>query len=399
MLFWLIAGLMALISAVILLTPLLRGAKPGATSAANIGVYRDQLDEVDRDLARNVITDTEAEALRIEVSRRLLAAADADGVTVSHPNENNSNVALILSVCVLGTGMAGYSMIGHPGLPDQPLALRIEQEEAARAARPSQTEALKFLAENGDIVAQPEANPEHLKLLEQLRTVLAEKPDPRGHKLLASNLARLGRWEEAYQAQGNAIELLGEDATGADYVDHAEFMILAVNGYVSPQAELALREAMQRVPTDPRARYYSGLLAAQAGRPDITWDLWMRLLQDGPPDAPWIAAIQSQIGDIARATGRELPSGPNRQQIEDASAMSDEDRAQFIQSMVERLSDRLATEGGPPEEWAQLIRVLSVQGQTERAAEIWAEAQTTFADNPDALTLLQATATEVGLSE
>ena len=49
----------------------------------------------------------------------------------------------------------------------------------------------------------------------------------------------------------------------------------------------------------------------------------------------------------------------------------------------------LATDGGPPSDWAQLIRALGVLGQAERAAEIGAEAEEAFAANPDALRLIR----------
>ncbi len=63
--------------------------------------------------------------------------------------------------------------------------------------------------------------------------------------------------------------------------------------------------------------------------------------------------------------------------------MTPEDRMDMIRSMVDGLSDRLATDGGPPEDWARLINALGVLGDTEQAAAIWTEAQSVFADTPD----------------
>ena len=50
---------------------------PGSTVEGQLNVYRDQLTEIDADLARGVIGKSEAEAARIELSRRLLAAANS----------------------------------------------------------------------------------------------------------------------------------------------------------------------------------------------------------------------------------------------------------------------------------------------------------------------------------
>ena len=49
----------------------------------------------------------------------------------------------------------------------------------------------------------------------------------------------------------------------------------------------------------------------------------------------------------------------------------------------------LATEGGPPEDWARLIGALGVLGQTERAEAIAAEARVVFADNADAVDMIE----------
>ena len=58
--------------------PLLRGAEaPPDSGAFDRAVYRDQLAEIDRDIARGVLSDAEAAAARLEVQRRLLAVPDA----------------------------------------------------------------------------------------------------------------------------------------------------------------------------------------------------------------------------------------------------------------------------------------------------------------------------------
>src|SRR5689334_3057841 len=73
---WLVFALMTAAAIFAVLWPLGRGRT--AQSAGNdLAVYRDQLDEIARDRASGLIGEAEAEAARVEVSRRLLAAADA----------------------------------------------------------------------------------------------------------------------------------------------------------------------------------------------------------------------------------------------------------------------------------------------------------------------------------
>ena len=72
---WFIFGLMTAAALFAVLWPL--GRYPRAAGGSDLMVYKDQLQEIDRDRTAGLIGEAEAEAARLEVSRRLLAAADA----------------------------------------------------------------------------------------------------------------------------------------------------------------------------------------------------------------------------------------------------------------------------------------------------------------------------------
>ncbi|MGC9371653.1 MAG: c-type cytochrome biogenesis protein CcmI, partial [Paracoccaceae bacterium] len=75
MTFWLIAAAAALLTAALLVLALLRGGRSQVPPAAyDLQVYRDQLKEVEKDLARGVVSREDAERVRVEVSRRILEA-------------------------------------------------------------------------------------------------------------------------------------------------------------------------------------------------------------------------------------------------------------------------------------------------------------------------------------
>ena len=69
--FWVLAAVLTVAVLAPVLRALARPADPG-DAAATEAVYRDQLGELDRDLARGVLPQAEAEAMRREVGRRLL---------------------------------------------------------------------------------------------------------------------------------------------------------------------------------------------------------------------------------------------------------------------------------------------------------------------------------------
>jgi cytochrome c-type biogenesis protein CcmH len=404
-LFWGIAAALALGSLGLVFAPLLRGAGAGERRASyDMQVFRDQLREVEADRARGVLSEAEAAATRIEVSRRLLATAEAEAaeVAAAAAPRRLSRWAAPAAMAGLVAGAAWlYLALGAPGMPDDPLKVRMARDAAERANRPSQAEVEAMVAARGE--APPtQATPEDEALIAQLQVVLEARPDDvQGHRLLARSLAALGRWPEARAAQERVLELLGDAATAQDLVDAGELRILAADGYVSPEAEAALARALALEPGNPVGRYYSGLTLIQGGRPDLAYRVWSGLLDEGPPDAPWIAPIAAGIDEVARMAGlppRTPAPGPSAADVDAAGEMAPAERQAMIEGMVARLSDRLATQGGPPADWAQLIRSLGVLGRRDEAAAILGEARAKHAGDPAALAEFTAAARDAGLA-
>lgn len=404
--FWVTAGALVLASGLALLLGLRRGAAETAeppAAAHDIGVYRDQLAEIARDAGRGILPADEAERLRVEVSRRILEAdrAAQRGDAVATSGGGRMALPLLLVALAMAGGVWLYLRLGAPGYPDMPLQARIAAAERMRVERPSQAEAE---AEAPAVPAPQAASPEFLSLMERLRATVAERPDDlRGQQLLAQNEARLGRFAAAAAAQGAVIRLMGAEAGAEEHAALAEALILAAGGYVSPEAEAALTEALRRDPRNGTARYYSGLMFAQTGRPDRAFTLWSGLLESSPPDAPWMAPLRAQIGDMAARAGvrYEPPAagaGPDAAALEAAAGMSETDRKAMIEGMVQQLNDRLAREGGSAEEWAKLISALGVLGESERAQAIWTEAQGRFAGRDADLAVLRAAAEQAGVA-
>ncbi len=412
--FWIVAIILAVGVSGYLALVLARARKAAAPGEAfDIQVYRDQLKEVERDLARGLISEAEAEQVRTEVSRRLLEADKAAARKSAEDGEERTQSALlpafVIGVLVVAGAVVTYLQIGAPGYPDLPLAERIAAAEKARAERPSQAEAEEQAAPN---MPQVQVNERHAELMQQLREALRQRPDDlEGHILLARNEAAIGNFKAAYEAQQRVIELKGDQATGEDYSALADMMILAAGGYVSPEAEAALVKALQLDPNNGAAQYYSGLMFAQTGRPDVAFRIWRDLLEASPPDAPWVSPIREQILIVAQDAGvrYELPpvegtgagpiapGGPSAEDIAAAQDMSPEERQQMVSSMVNRLARRLATEGGTADEWARLIRALGVLGETGRAQAIWTEAKAVFANTPEKLAIIRDAARQAGI--
>ncbi len=371
-LFWVIAAAAAAVCLGVVFAPVLfRSVRAARRASYDLQVHRDQLREIDADVARGVLSQAEAAATRLEVSRRLLAAADAEAAerdAFAAPARLRW-VAPVLIAALAAGGLGLYDWLGAPGVPDQPLAAR--QAQAAQEER----------------------------LLAKLQAALADRPnDLEGHRLLARQLATLGRWPEALAAQERVVAILGDAVAPGDLVDLAEARIIAAGGVVGPEAQAEIGRALALDPADPAGRYYLALGQFQGGRPDLAFATWAALVADGPPDAPWMAPARAGMEAAARAAAQPPEPGPSTADAAAASAMPEADRQAMITGMVDQLAARLATAGGPPDDWAKLVRSLGVLGRRDEAATILAEARQAHAGDAAAQAALDAAAAAAGIA-
>ena len=391
--FWAVALALAAVVMVVHVTALRRGAAVAEAAVADLAIYKDQLAEIDRDLARNTIGAEEAARLRDEVGRRVLEADRARGAAVG----SMAAAAMpwpalaILVAVVLAGSVYGYWRIGTPGYPDMPLQARLAGLDAAIKARPSQADELARLGVALD--AEVDA---------ALRGRLAAETDPNLLRQAFSARFGAGETRAALLTMERLIEVAGDGLTAADHTNHALALVAEAQGYVSPEAEAALRAALTLDLSNEVARYLVGEMFLQGGRFDQTFRFWRPLVEGGNPDAPWIASIRERMEAVAGLAGipYQLPGavGPDAGDMAAAAEMTPEDRQAMIEGMVAQLSERLATEGGDVEDWNRLIRSLVVLERLDQAQAIYDEAKVRFAGQPAELSFLRLAAVESGLT-
>ena len=135
MLLWVVLACLTVIVLIVLLRPLAgAGTAERAPEAFDAAVYRDQLNEIESDRARGLIGEEEAEAARVEIARRLLAAdskARASDRAKSHgARARAAMIAIGAALPLLALGL--YLTYGSPRLPGQPLAARLEDPASDR---------------------------------------------------------------------------------------------------------------------------------------------------------------------------------------------------------------------------------------------------------------------------
>lgn len=361
---WLWLGAMTMIALALLLWPLLRRQDaPGVRRDYELTVYRAQLEELEREQARGLIGPREAEAARLEIQRRMLAA-DAVAPDTRAGRARNARPAALATV-VIGFPLLCavlYAQLGSPTLPGQPFG--------------------------GHDVASPDQHPGGADLAEveamiaRLEQQLAASPDDmEGWFRLGSAYAYMRQYEQAVEAYRRAIEL--EDDIAALHAALAEALSLASNGIVTERARQALQRALEIDPQEPRARFYHGLELAQRGEQQRALDVWVRLAAESPADAPWLPALREQVTVLAADMGLDpeavLPeplgddAGPPGQGPAIADLPPQEQEAMILR-MVEDLAARLEQQPDDLQGWRMLARSYQVLGQPARAAEASAQA-------------------------
>ena len=124
------------IAVVAVLWPVFRRHRTVERGRYEVEVYRDQLLEVERDRERGVVADAEARAARLEIERRLLRAAGATDPATPEASGGRRGVVLAAALLVPILATTLYAVLGSPGLPDQPLAMRQDQQQEENPNRP-----------------------------------------------------------------------------------------------------------------------------------------------------------------------------------------------------------------------------------------------------------------------
>ena len=183
--FALAAAALVVATLLLLLRPWRRAPRAAAASTGevNAGVYRDQIDELDRDLAAGTLSQADHAQARAELQRRLLDdAAVGDGSVNTSPFGMRRTAWLL--VIVMPLAAAGlYGWLGSPEALD-PVARRA----------PTQQDVEKMVT---DLAARMEKNPS----------------DTKGWVVLARSYRAMGRLPQAEEAFKRIGPALYQDAT------------------------------------------------------------------------------------------------------------------------------------------------------------------------------------------
>ncbi|MBU0753089.1 MAG: c-type cytochrome biogenesis protein CcmI [Gammaproteobacteria bacterium] len=272
-----IAGAAALLLATLglLLRPYLIRRKPGAAASQrrlNIAIYRDQLDELERDRTSGALAEADYATAYEEIQRRLLdddVVDDAPAAVVASGRGTLAAIALV--VPLLAGGL--YVWLGNPV-----------------ALNPPQAQHKVSAAEIEDMVTK-------------LAARLEKDDNPQGWVMLARSYKILGRYEDAAKAYGRAGSFL--DTEPVLLADYADILVAASGTFAGKPRELIAR-ALKIEPDNAHALWLSGTGAFEAGQFDLAIAEWERLLALLPANSDEARSVQSSIGEARAQGGKSL---------------------------------------------------------------------------------------------
>jgi len=267
--FWLLAIVFTGIALVILLRPLIRRREKIESlfeTTGNLAIYRNQLEEFERDRVTGMVSQEEAEAVRAEIGHRLIReeAAVTKAKFYFDPLRTAGVIVLTLTI----GAVIVYALHGSPLLPSRPF-------------------------DTVSVTADPTG--EVAKFVENQERKLRKDPDNlEGWIRLAEAYRFLGHYREASEASAYALGLSGTGRPDLLAI-YAENLVLAENGKVTKEAQRAFVSVLDYDPKDLSARYYLGLADVQEEKYEAALKRWQGLAEDLPADHLLLAPLQTQI--------------------------------------------------------------------------------------------------------
>jgi cytochrome c-type biogenesis protein CcmH len=363
--FYSIAALLTLLAAAWVVRPLLRPApKAGVSSQRlNAEIYRDQLQALERDLARGTLSAADFESTQDELKLRLLDDTE-EAAPTQMPSSSTFWSARRTSITIallLSMGSAGmYWWLGQPDAID-PVATQQRQNE-------------KVMAMVDSLAAKLKANPDN----------------PLGWAMLARSYKVMGQLEDAEKAFVKAGNLVNTDADLL--VEYADLLASKANSMEGRPLDM-IQKALALNPQHPMGLMMSGVAAYRRAdfKGAIThWEKLLLLLEPGTEDAQ---QIESNIADAREKAGQPAPAKAAPGPTTEAGKLPPVDPAaagamtpEKINQMVDRLAERLKANPDDLAGWARLARAYKVQKRLPEAEQAYIKAGKLVDSNPDLLT-------------
>ena len=284
--FWVVASIMIVGVLAVLLLPLLGKGKRSASSSrqeTNLSIYRDQLRELEADLAAGTLDEAQHRAARSDLESRVLedstgveggTLSDASTITV---NPRSVSVSIGIAVVLPVMAVALYFWVGTPaGLNPQ---TQVVDATRGHQTTPAQIEAM----------------------VAQLEQRLQTQPDnAEGWVMLARSYTSMRRFSDSSAAYARAVALVPDNASLlADYADVLAMSKQTLQG----EPEKIIRRALKVESTNLKALSLMGSAAFERQDYRAAENWWQKMLKLVPLDSASVQSINNSIAEARRLGG------------------------------------------------------------------------------------------------
>jgi cytochrome c-type biogenesis protein CcmH len=274
--FWLMGAALAALALAWVLWPLRASRRRGSVSrqAANVSIYRDQLRELEADLAAGTLAKADYERSRAEIEARLLD--DVRDAEAPAPRPAGRGAALTLAVAIPLAALGVYLAVGNPA-------------------------SLSRQLEHGATLQQLET------MVERLAARLRENPDDaQGWQLLGRSYGALGRFKDAADAYAQAALRAPRDAQLL--VDFADVLAMARGQRLEGEPEKLALRALEIEPQNLKGLALAGSAAFERKDFGKAAEYWERMLPLVPPDSEDARIIRQNVAEAKSLAGEGAAS-------------------------------------------------------------------------------------------
>lgn len=347
--FFLIIFLIALFVSLIIFYFLIKPTKYISVSEVKKSIFNQQFTEINQDFELGVINKEEFDLMKNELSRRVLKYSSNDDLIEKKVIKAWFSFIKIFSIpFIIILSVAIYNFNGQPGLPDLPLASRIENNIP-------------------DIFYKK-------AIINIDKQINKSKNNIDLYILKANTFSVLKNNDEALSIWEYIINSFEKELDAEIFLSYGEAIVqVSINEEnritIVDKAKEVFENAakLSNIDTEVGAlsRFYIGLYEYQNDNIALANNIWNKIIEAAPINAPWKNQLELQVQQLSK------------KQI---------DQDQEIKSMVERLAERLYSENSKDiNEWQKLGRSYLVIGQLENATKAYKKAYNLDKNNIDSI--------------
>ena len=326
--FWIISAFVLLATLIAIVRPILL-ARANSSDEYNTIVYHDQLNEIERDINRGLLSLSDGEVLKAEIEKRI--EENKKNIKVGSDNrlkKASSGLPRAMAIVVVGTiPLISYGLYIHLGSPAKPYLPYSERQFSS---------SVKTVDAGMD------------RLVKELRDRLDQNPNQlKGWILLGKSLVSLKRYSDASNAFKRASKI--EPNRSDIAASAAETSFMAQGGKFNQEVRYFFKLAEKINPREHKALYYLGLDSFMQKKYSTAIQYWVDLISISSVGAPWLDSVRGRLIVASKASKLEISSftsrlksqrlndnqqspepSPTQEDIKSANDMSEKERGDFI---------------------------------------------------------------------